>query len=112
MDSALEVAVAGEHGAGDDIAGFDGFGDFRLQGTGVADAIVYGDIAGEERLDLRHGNVKDLPASRGATIDDAQAQGRQRQRLLVDTVAFRVIKRRSQRAEPVAHAELLEELSR
>ncbi len=38
MHAALEIAIAGQHRAGDDIGGSDGFGDFRLQGSGVADA--------------------------------------------------------------------------
>ena len=38
VHAALEVAVAGQHRAGGDIAGFDGSGDFRLQRAGVADA--------------------------------------------------------------------------
>jgi hypothetical protein len=75
---------------------------------------MYGNISGEERLYLGHGNVEHWSASRGATVDDAQAQGRERQRLLIETVAFRAIKRltTAQRAEPVADAELLEELCR
>ena len=38
MHAAFEVAIAGEHRGGDDIAGLDARGNFRLQRAGIADA--------------------------------------------------------------------------
>ena len=38
IDAALEVAVAGEHGGGDEVVVVDRFGDLRRQRAGVADA--------------------------------------------------------------------------
>src|SRR5580658_5459854 len=114
MHPAFEVSIAREHRARNHVAGFHRLRYFRLQRPGVPDAIVYGNVTGEEGLYLGHGDVEYASAPHGAAVDDAQAQGRKRQGLLVETVALRVIKRLTpaQRSEPVAHSELLEELGR
>jgi len=82
VHAALEISITGEHRAGDHIAGLDGLGDFRLQGTGVADAVVNADCPSYERMNVVDGKIEYSSFPRLPPVDDRKIQSRQAVRVL------------------------------
>ena len=114
MHTTLEVAVTGEHRAGGEVAGRYGGGDLGLQRSAITDAVVHADGAGDERMQIVHGEVVYLAFAGRASIHNPERESRQRPGFILDAVALwlSAARLRWQRCEPTAHAKFLEQLCR
>ena len=91
IDAALKVPVPRQHRRGDQIAVADRLGDRRGQGAGVADAVVDGDAAGDERMHRIDRQVVNGSASGRSSVDQSEAEGRQVVGVFVRDVAPNLI---------------------
>ena len=114
IDSSFEIAIAGQHRGGHEIRVRHALRDRLRQRSAVADAIVHGDGAGDERVHALDRQIEHWPPACGPAIHDLKSHGRDSQRILLDAVALAVVAlaTRTQSCEPVTNSHLTEQLNR
>jgi len=111
MHAAFEVAVAGEHGSGCQVAGFHCGGDFGFEGAAVANAIMNTNGTGHEGAEVVDGKVEHRASTGRAYVCYLQRESWERQRLLVHAIATRLrytVVSRAQSCKPLACTDLLQ----
>src|SRR5262249_57848339 len=111
MDAPLEVAVAPQHRRDDQVVLADAVGHRLRQRPRITDTVVYGDGSSDEGMLILDREIEDHVRASKAAVDHPERERRQRQRLLLDTVALgsgRLVSGREWH-EPVTDADLFEE---
>ena len=112
MYAALEVAVAREHRAPDEVLGLHRRGDLRLERPAVADAVMHAHRARHEGMQIVDRQIEHRSLARRTQIRYVEREGGQCQRVLRDTIAFGTVRRvaRLQPSKPIPHSHLPEKL--